>query len=241
MIVLGCGGDNPTAPSRVGSEQAARLARIEPSEIEEMASMESHYGAAILAHDALRQGDLERFRARIALASDQPLPASAPPHWRPFHALLQAAARRGVEADHLDAAADAFARVVLSCGSCHQALGMGPPYSSTTLDEGSGARETVRLDHEWATERLWEGIAGPRNDAWHRGADALAAREIFGQPRPGLERGEEFDRRARQLRELAEAARIARPPAERAALYGRMLASCGGCHQLIGVKLAAAQ
>lgn len=244
-IALGCGEDGVTPLSQTRSLQSERLARAEPAEVDRVASMESHYGVVIRAHDALVQGDLEGFRAQLALVSDQSLPESAPPHWRPFHGLLRAAARQGMDVEDLEAAADAFAHVVLSCGSCHGALGMGPMFPAPAPDGGDRNNETAMLDHEmlhhkWATERLWEGITGPRNDAWHRGAKALATQEVFGRAEPDLEPDGDLARRARELREIGDAARTARSPAERAALYGRLIARCGGCHQQVGVKIATA-
>jgi len=236
IVALGCGEDGATAPSRAGSGQAERTARSEPTEVEMVASMEAHYGVVILAHDALVQGDLERFRAQLARVSDQSLPDSAPPQWRPFYAQLQAAARQGVDVEDLDEAAEEFAHVVLSCGTCHEALDRGPVYPAPAPDEGDSAIETAMRDHQWATERLWEGVTGPWNDAWERGADALAEQEVFGRAEPDFDPGEELERRARELRELGEIARTTTSPAERAALYGRLLARCGGCHQLVGVK-----
>lgn len=238
VIVLSCGEDGATPiPSAItGGGDAAT--RAEPAGVAASASMESHYSVVVLAQDALVLGDVERFGSLLALVADQPLSDGIPPHWRPFYVQLKAAARQGAGVADLDAAASAFAHVVLSCGSCHGALGMGPMesvYPARPRAESDVVEASMR-DHGWAIQRLWAGITGPRNDAWKRGARALATQEVFARTQPGVGRGSELDRRARELRELGEAAGNARSPAERAALYGRLVASCAGCHGLIGVK-----
>jgi len=241
VIVLGCGEDGVTPISPPTTQRGVGSTGAESTGVAISASMESHYGIVVLAQDALVLGDVERFGRLLALAADQPLPDGTPPHWRPFSVQLKAAARQGVGVDDLDAAASAFAHVVLSCGSCHRALGMGPigPAYLTLArprDESDDVVEAAMHDHGWALEKLWEGITGPRNDAWKRGAAALAAQEGLGRTQSGVAPRTELDRRARELRELGESARTVRSPAERAALYGRMLARCAGCHRLVGVK-----
>jgi len=197
--------------------------------------MEAHYSVVILAHDALVQGDLHRFSSQVALVREQALPGSAPASWQPFYAQMQAAAGQGVDAGDLDAAADALAAVALSCGTCHAALGRGPVYPAPAPEDGANPVQAAMRDHQWATERLWEGVTGPWDGAWQRGADALATVDVFGEADPALVVSDELLRRGQRLREIGEQARSATALDERAALYGRLLATCGGCHQLIGV------
>ena len=64
-----------------------------PTEAEMVTLMERHYEAAILSHDALIQGDLEKVRGRLARIVKRELPSSAPENWKPHHARLHEAAR----------------------------------------------------------------------------------------------------------------------------------------------------
>lgn len=91
------------------------------------------------------------------------------------------------------------------------------------------------LDHKWATERMWEGVTGPWDNAWERGADSLAMLQIFGEAMPEMVLTDELRRRERELREIGEEAKTATTLDERAALYGRLVATCGECHQLVGL------
>jgi cytochrome c553 len=228
--------DTEAATDAAAAQEATTPRRDGPTEVEMVASMEGHYSVVILAHDALLQGDLEVFGAQLARVPEQELPASSPAHWRPFHAQLQAAASQGVNAADLDAAAEALAGVVLTCGTCHRALESGPIYPAPAPDDGSSPLETAMLDHQWATERLWEGVTGPWENAWQRGAESLAAIDIFGTEIPGLELSDELREREQALRDLGEEALVTTALDEQAALYGRLLATCGDCHDVLGIE-----
>jgi cytochrome c553 len=236
VAVIACGEESPTTTSETTKPETFAPARDRPSEVEMVASMEAHYGVVILAHDALQQSDLEAFRSQLALALDQDLPPNSPPEWSPFHQQLQEAASQGATASDLGAAANALASVVLACGTCHAALDSGPVYPAPAPDDGENYLEAAMLDHKWVTERLWEGVTGPWDNAWQRGAAALAVIRVFGDPGSEIVLTDDLRRRQQQLRKIGEQAMTTTALDERAALYGRLLSTCGDCHRAIGVK-----
>jgi cytochrome c553 len=241
LAAMGCGEERPPKTPETTTREASAPARERPTEVEMVAAMEAHYSVVILAHDALLQGNLETFRSQLALVPDQGLPPTSPQHWLPLHEKLQAAALAGANAADLDTAASTLAQVLLACGTCHVALGTGPTYPAPAPDDGDNVLQTAMLDHQWATERLWEGVTGPWDNAWERGADSLAMLELFGEADPELTLSDELRRREQELREIGEEARTTTALDERAALYGRLLATCGGCHQLMGVTFEASK
>jgi len=235
LAAVGCG-DEPAPAEAPHAEQEA-VARAEPTEVEMVAAMEAHYGAVILAHDGLQQGDVEKLRRQLALVSDQPLPASAPSPWLPYHERLQHAASLAETAGDLDAAARVLASVALACGRCHQALVRGPVYPAPAPDESAEPLKAAMLDHEWATERLWEGVTGPWDEAWRRGAAELAATRVFGEP--DTEPTDDLRRREQALRDLGAEAMNTTALDARAYLYGRLLGTCADCHRASGVTFEA--
>lgn len=238
LAAVGCGEEEgPKTLPEPAAQETSAPERDRPSEVEMVASMEGHYNVVILAHDALLQGDLEAFRSQLAQVPEQRLPDASPEAWLPFHEGLQAAALGGASASDLDAAATSLAQVVLACGTCHAALGMGPVYPSPPPDDGDTLVENVMREHQWATERLWEGVTGPREDAWMRGASSLAVSQTFAEANPELILTDELRLRDQELREIGERAMSTTALDQRAAVYGRLLATCGGCHQLAGVEI----
>jgi len=232
-IVCGCGGTEET-PAPVSAAD-----REGPSNVELVAAMEAHYGSAILAHDALIQGDLDAFRARLAEFDSHELPPNSSDQWKPFDAQLHAAARRGGKATDFTTAANVLASVALACGTCHQSVGGGPVYPVPPVAEQTQPLKAEMREHQWATQMLWDAVTGPSAYAWDRGSTELAEARIFGDGRSVDEIDDSLFQREVALRGLGEEARATTGLPARAMLYGRMLATCAGCHQAVGVKLPA--
>lgn len=204
------------------------------TEPEKVALMEQHYNAAIAAHDALIRGDEDTLRRRLLDLSSQPLPKNAPLSWKPQHDRMRAAAGGAQSATSDDAAAAAMASVVETCGTCHEQLAQGPLYQKPTVPDGADPLHAEMQRHQWATERLWEGVTGPWSDAWERGAEALTRGAVF--PSDGGAIAEELRRKEASLRALGDEARKTTGLRERARLYGKMLATCADCHRQVGVS-----
>lgn len=229
-ILLGCGAE---------VEEVAEVTteRQGPTEVEMVAAMEAHYSSTILAHDALIQGDLQAFRTQLAKTRAHELPPKIPEHWKPLHKPLRDAAATAADVTDLPGAGKTMADVVLACGACHQALVEGPLYPAPAP---SGADTPVRegmREHQWATERLWEGVTGPWNNAWERGASALAETRVFSNLGSAAAIDEAVLEREAVLRSLGEEAMRLVAPADRAEVYGRVLVTCGGCHQAMKVEI----
>lgn len=220
-----------------GGSDGAKPTRAAPSalpEVEKVALMERHYRSAIAAHDALVRGDVGAVRTDLGSLAAQPAPAGAPASWSPYDARLRAAARDAHNAKDVNEAATALANVVEACGTCHERLGAGPDYHKPPRQAGTSRVETEMLGHRWASERLWEGVTGPWDDAWQRGAAALAKANVFPP-----DAGESDALRAQEaaLRALGEQALRSHGIHDRSVLYGRMLGTCASCHTLAGVAM----
>jgi cytochrome c553 len=200
-----------------------------------VAAMEAHYAAVILAHDALMQGDLDAFHARLVDLETHELPPNSPDEWAPFDDRLLAAAGQAGKATDLTTAANALASVALACGTCHQSLGRGPVYPVPLVDEQIKPLKAGMREHQWATQMLWNGVTGPSDYAWDRGSEKLAETRIFADGEWVGQVDVSLLQRDEALRGLGEEARATTGLPARAMLYGRMLATCGGCHQAVGV------
>lgn len=203
-----------------------------PSESEMVAVMEFHYRSAIAAHDALIRGDLDSLRSRAGELITQPLPPNAPDSWGPFDARLREAAGRVASVEGLEDAGPAMAAVAEACGACHAAAGAGKIYFWPSPPDEDGKVQSAMHNHQWASERLWEGVTGPFDEAWKRGAKALAEGRVFGG-----EVKNELRTRDGDLRDLGRMAVVAVGLHDRAQIYGRLLATCADCHNVAGVKI----
>ncbi|MDH3974605.1 MAG: hypothetical protein OEV42_10045 [Deltaproteobacteria bacterium] len=210
-----------------------------PTEVEMIAVMEKHYDSAILSHDALIQGNLEALRRRLSQIETQTLPPAAPESWRPHHARLRKAARSAAGISSLEKAGPVMGAVAEACGACHAALGVGTFYYWPSPPDEKGGVEREMRTHQWATERLWEGVTGPFQEAWYRGAAALAEARVFGNEGSGVKNS--LLNREAELRDLGRTAKATKGLHERAVIYGRLLTTCAGCHQEAGVSIKSAK
>ncbi len=197
------------------------------SEVDKVKLMEAHYTAAITGHDMLIRGNFDAYVANLRALSEVQLPENAPAQWKgPHDHLLKAAAKASQVAD-LAAAANAMAGVVQACGGCHGRNVGGPVYRTPKPKPGDKAITREMRSHQWASERLWEGVTGPRDASWKTGSSVLATANIFAAD---AEASEQQKRLERTLRERARGAAEARSLEDRAAAYGRLLVTCAACH-----------
>ncbi len=231
LVLYGCA-EVDEASTPASTTEAER-----PSEVELVAWMEAHYTAAILAHDALVQGDLDAFRARLAELDANTLPANSPEPWRPFDAQLHIAAGQAGSAKDLDTAASTLAAVATACGACHQATARGPVYPAPPVGEADRPTQAQMRNHEWAVLMLWDGVTGPSEYAWDQGAAGMARTRIFGDGAFADQSDPQLLALEVAMRELGAKAKETTALADRAQVYGRMLVICGDCHQALAVKL----
>ena len=82
--------------------------------------------------------------------------------------------------------------------------------------------------HAWASERLWEALAVPSDDAWNAGAKALSSDPF---PQEVLkDGGVEARSAASDFAKLVAKAPAKKTTKDRAALYAELLVTCGTCH-----------
>lgn len=209
------------AGERVGAEVPAGTA----------AAMSEHFAASLEIKDAVILGDLVGVRSPAARLSEGA--AGVPAAWGPYVAVNARLAGEARDAVDLPGAARVAAELANTCGECHVATGHGPRFSigrpPRSAGVGAGRRRMIR--HQWAADRMWEGLVAHDAAAWQAGAAALAG-EVLSRQELGA-RATVPDA-ALQLQghivELGERAAVAGSWAARTRLYGDFLASCAGCH-----------
>lgn len=191
--------------------------------------MREHFTQVAAIHDAVIRGDLEAVvEPATWLARHRPAD-SLPTGWESYVADMTLAAQRALQATTLEDAAKATAAMGLACGNCHQASAQGPRFTlgaEITTERGVAAH---MQRHQWAADRMWEGLVGPSDTSWVWGAATL--REAALRPQGQPERIEEL---AKLVHELGAQAEGIDEPAARASLYGDLLRTCAECHAALG-------
>ncbi|HEX9167062.1 MAG TPA: hypothetical protein VF862_14210 [Gemmatimonadales bacterium] len=187
---------------------------------------------------AVIDGDIARAKnlaGVIAISDSIPgIPAAG----KPYEVALKDQARIGAVAPDLAAAGRSVAGMGKSCGDCHRALGKGPHFARTGMPAPSDQPMTgAMLRHRWATDQMWDGLIGPSDTAWVRGATGLQEEATYLELiRPNVPRGDAMRAMAQSLRAMGARAQQETDPEQRAIIYGRLLTTCISCHDLAGLK-----
>jgi cytochrome c553 len=197
-----------------------------------------HHRAGTIQH-ALLSGDLQAARAGGAWIAQHPTdhPGGSPAH----AAAMIAAARDLSTSPDIPDAARTLGHLGTACAGCHAAVGRGPQFAAVAAPPSAGAADVGQqmTRHIWALGKLWDGLTGPAEMVWLRGAGSLTDEAVYAQHiRRNGTPGPAADSLARRLVSLALAAGAA-APAERGHAYGRILGACADCHQQHRVQLPA--
>lgn len=190
-------------------------------------TMREHFDAVDAVKAALIEGDLAGAQTEVARIVDRPASADLA-HWKDHVDRLREAGRQVQAAADVEAASMAAARLGAACGSCHAALGHRPELKQApepAADETIAAR---MQRHQWAADRLWEGLVAPSDELWRAGAAAIADAELI----PEGSEVAALHELATRARALGKRAIAARDQGERAEIFGALLSSCGDCHRL---------
>lgn len=199
--------------------------------------MRDHFSIAGQARDAVVRGDAALAQGALIWMSQHHYPPELAKDWEPYVTRMQRAARDARDTADLSAMAHAVARMGAECGNCHQALGRGPrmqttqPVPDPTSQSGGDDPRALLRDrmrqHQWAADRLWEGLIGPWEAAFSEGCAQLrefrVSRELSAEQRASLAK----------IRALGECGTgSGAEPAER---YAEIILECGTCHATFAV------
>ncbi|MEZ4385329.1 MAG: hypothetical protein R3A79_28640 [Nannocystaceae bacterium] len=226
ILIGGC--SKPAAPSE--AEQAA--SRGAAPVVETHPPMARHFEEAARIRDAIIAGELEDIREPARWLAEGMSVIDYPEGWRSHVLRMQREAQALVAIQDIDAAATKSAMLATICGECHTHLGVGPKLALAEPPEDTGGTAAHMLRHQWAAERMWEGLIAPSDDAWTTGAKALEDAPMAAKR---LEEDVELPAEIVELRarvhELARTGSTVREPAHRAAILGEFLAGCAACHK----------
>lgn len=206
--------------------------------------MRGHFSRAADARDALIRGDLPPAREDMAWLATHQGRDALPENLRPLFDQMQSEASHFGEATTLTEAGTALARTLNRCGECHRTANTGPQIATPAVPEGTGVAEQMQR-HRWALSRMWEGLITNNAETYNAGAAVLReSRLVAGDLQNAAGSNAPADRVqpiADYVHQLGDRAAAAPDAAERANVYGRLLATCATCHRLLGVGDAVAE
>jgi cytochrome c553 len=149
---------------------------------------------------------------------------------------MRSYARQVIEAQDLGSAAEAVSKIAESCGNCHLVTDINLAFGYDRKPREDLEDVVTHMQrHQWAVDRMWEGLVGPSDSSWNRGTDML-----IDAPLPpsdvttAMDNVAEINAIARRVHALGGIGTETITPDARSKLYAEVLGLCGSCHTLLG-------
>jgi cytochrome c553 len=193
--------------------------------------MAAHFTEGNMVHTALVFGNLDEAKVRARALAETTTPDDLPDGAEPFMDQMRSAAASVADAWVPEGAAVASGEVANACGSCHRMFGSGPRVG-LVWDPSPGGDPIQHMDrHRWAVDRMWDGLMIPSDDWWTRGTEALRELPLEEHVISAMGGGKVAVAASREVHELGHVGHGLTDPIKRAALYGKVMATCVDCHQ----------
>ena len=182
-----------------------------------------HFEQAGRIQAAMIQGDLVAARRAARILADAPpsgIDAADAAHVEE----LTRWARTIRDTPSFGEAAEATGFLAATCGECHASSGGGPAFRPVDPPEDRGFTGHMIL-HVWGADRMWEGLLTASPESWEKGAAVFVE-----EPLGGAALSETALGYAQRLHALGREASGVTDLRAQAALSGRILQQCAGCH-----------
>jgi cytochrome c553 len=202
---------------------------------EDVPEMHQKFSRTFDLQTGLVRGDLPRAQKAAQWIADQDLRTDLPAQAQARQDEMLGFAGQVAQSRDLDAAAAGAGQMAAACGGCHEALGAGPRFVVGQSAPDGTSQEAQMIRHLWAADRMWEGLVGPSDEAWEAGVAALSETvptllNAVLTAHDGIEPNQVV-----QVTPVAQEARMASTPADRALAYGKLLETCNECHKAVGI------
>lgn len=188
--------------------------------------MAEHFIKVSVIKDAVIQGDLAATKDPAQWLLDNVVAEELPVRWRPHVPPVRRAAKQVIDANDLETAAAATGELAAACGACHADIGvqLAPTDANDPLKDDTAFAQMGR--HAWAADRMWDGLIGPSDAAWNKGASMLSEAALHGDAAP-----KEVAGLAVYVRQLGEKGAAEPELDKRAEHYSKLIETCATCHQ----------
>jgi len=197
--------------------------------------MQEHFNKVTEVREALVIGDLEAAREPATWLAEHAPFANLPPAWDRYLDSVRVSALEVLAARGLEDASYATATMAVACGDCHLQNGIADQFGSSVEPPDEETVQAHMQRHQWALERMWEGLLGPSASAWDDGVGMLADVPLAAHDSvDGTSEGNALEELARTVHARAAMGFVADTVEKKAQVFGDVLTACGSCHQKSG-------
>ncbi len=198
--------------------------------------MHSHFDRITQIQQAVIRGDLDATRDPARWLAEHEPPPGLEQNFSTYLTAMRKAANQTLNAKSVDQAAAGVSTMAMACAECHVESGGNAPFPRLTPPADEPGVRAHMQRHQWAADRLWEGLIGPSDQAWNQAVDLLVEVPLHPTDVSG-----ETDRQitvlTRRVHELGAQGYVADSIEDRGDLYAEFLATCAQCHSRLNVNL----
>jgi cytochrome c553 len=210
----------------------------EQDESEVAAHMHEHLTRITTIKASIIMDELDGVREPATWLAEHESVAGLPANYEPYVELMRMYARQVVAAPDLKSAADSVSKMARNCGNCHLTNAVELEFGFDTRPAEWADTVTHMQRHQWAADRLWEGLIGPSDIAWNRGTDMLVdvplhPADVMDASTNGTDT-DVIDKIAHRVHLLGGQGTNVRTPDARSELYAELLGLCADCHSRVG-------
>ena len=196
--------------------------------------MHEHLDRITSIKTSIIMGNLDGVRESAKSLAEHEVWSSLPDNYEAFVEPMRSYAREVVAAPDFQTAADAVSGMAITCSGCHQANKVALKFDVEMKPEEWGETKMHMQRHQWAVDRMWEGLMGPSDEAWSYGTNMLVDIPLHPYDVAGdavdMEDTIAIDVIAQRLHTLGGQGAYTHEPAERQKMYGEVLSICADCH-----------
>ena len=146
--------------------------------------------------------------------------------------------RKIVGTPDLKSAAKSVGGMARICGDCHLVNEIELEFGFDTMPAEWADTISHMQRHQWAVDRMWEGLIGPSDVSWNRGAEMLVdvplhPLDVMDEETSDADSAA-LDKIALRIHSLGSRGTDARTPDARSEMYGEVLGLCADCHITLG-------
>ena len=166
VLALGCGGQQPPAEQAKPAEPAAPAVDVAKH-------MHEHLARVTTMQEAVIRGDIEAAVEPARWIADHQPTAGLPIGQEAVLADMKKQAAVVAEAKDFKNAATATAMVISYCGTCHAAAKITAAIPEAPKPVAEPAVAAHMMEHQWATDLLYQGLVMPSEERWQKGLAAM--------------------------------------------------------------------
>ena len=230
---IGCAAGCSSA-QQAPAEQAKPAEPAAPA-VDVAAHMHEHLARVTTMQEAVIRGDIEAAVEPARWIADHQPTAGLPAGQEAVLADMKKQAAVVAEAKDPKNAATATAMVISYCGTCHAAAKITAAIAAPPKPVAEGAVASHMMEHQWATDLLYQGLVMPSEERWQQGLAAMQGTPLTEKDLPkDAALSKEIVALEKKVHEMAEKAKTATDLGTKVAFYGEYIGGCAGCHALHG-------